>query len=52
MKNIISLVLFLIIIITYTLVPDEIKINYGVFFVYLAWMVGYYKEIFKKNEKK
>jgi hypothetical protein len=52
MKHIISLVFFLITIITYTLVPDEVKINYGVLFLYLAWVVGYYKEIFKKKEKK
>ena len=56
MKHIISLVLFLITIITYTLVPDEVKINYGVLFLYLAWASGFYKEIFEifkiKKQKK
>jgi hypothetical protein len=46
MKHIISGLIFLIIILTYTLVND-----YEPLFIYLAWCAGYFKDYFSLNEE-
>lgn len=44
MKNAISALLVVIIFLTYILVA-----KYPIVFMYLAWLVGYYKQSFGKN---